>query len=410
MESVEDFRARARTWLAENMPKEDPDAPWPTPGDDDHLWLRARELQQKLYAGGFAGICFPAEYDGLGLTIEHQRAFTEEAEGYEMPVMLNTPTFSICAATILDMGNEQQKRDRIGAAIRGEEILVQFLSEPSGGSDLAGLLTRAEFDGENWILNGAKTWSTSAYAADWGLCLARTDPDVPKHAGLTMFLLPTKAPGMTMNRIRMVNGSTEFCEEFFDDVVLPPEAVVGEVNDGWRVASRQLFHERTAVGGGSPFVSGRGHARTMPNATAWEVARELGNTDDPSVRETVGEWLTVQTVQQQLIGRVSRSIAAGELPPPAAALMRLMGAEASQRSVDLTLRLAGANAGFGGADETGTLARAGVGFLMRQSGSLGGGSTEMARNQVSERLLGMPREFAADKGVPFNQVKRSNRG
>jgi alkylation response protein AidB-like acyl-CoA dehydrogenase len=311
MESVEEFRTRARAWLAENMPRDDPDAPMPAPGDDDELWLRARELQRTLHAGGFAGICFPVEYGGLGLTPAHQRAFTEEADGYEMPLMLNTPTFTICAATLLDCGSEQQKRDRIGAAIRGEEVLIQFLSEPSGGSDLAGLLTRAEFDGQNWILNGAKTWSTSAYAGDWALCLARTDPEVPKHAGLTMFLVPTKAPGLTMNRIRMVNGSTEFCEEFFDDVVLPADAVVGEVNDGWRVASRQLYHERSAVGGGSPYASGRGRSRTVPQKTPQQAARAAGRTDDPAVRELVGEWLALSTVHQQLNDRVAKAMAAG---------------------------------------------------------------------------------------------------
>src|SRR5699024_1075150 len=154
-----------------------------------------RELQKKLYAGGFAGICFPKEYGGLGLSPAHQEAFSEESEPYQMPLLLNVPTFSICAPPILDMGSEQQQRDRISAAIRGDEILVQFLSEPSGGSDLAGLITRAEKDGETWVINGAKTWSTSAYAADWALCLARTDLDAPKHRGLTMFLIPTKAEG-----------------------------------------------------------------------------------------------------------------------------------------------------------------------------------------------------------------------
>ncbi|MEV0478974.1 acyl-CoA dehydrogenase family protein, partial [Streptomyces prunicolor] len=132
VEAVESFRLRARAWLAENMPRVDVDAVPPPPGDDDAEWVRTRELQKKLYAGGFAGICFPSEYGGLGLTPEHQRAFSEESEGYEMPLLLNVPTFSICAPTIMDMGSEQQKRERVSAAIRGDEILVQFLSEPSG--------------------------------------------------------------------------------------------------------------------------------------------------------------------------------------------------------------------------------------------------------------------------------------
>jgi alkylation response protein AidB-like acyl-CoA dehydrogenase len=411
-ESVESFRARAKGWLAENMPRVDLDSPMPPPGDDDHEWARARELQKKLHAGGFAGICFPVEYGGLGLTPAHQRAFTQEAAGYEMPIQLNTPTFSICSATLLDVGSEEQKREHIGAAIRGEQILVQFLSEPSGGSDLAGLLTRAERDGENWILNGAKTWSTSAYAADWGLCLARTNPDVPKHAGLTMFLVPTRAPGLTLNRIRMSNGSTEFCEEFFDDVVLPASAVVGEVNDGWRVASRQLFHEREAVGGGSPYISGRGRQRTIQSSGPEEAARTSGRTADPVVRELVGEYLALTAVQEQLNARIVQGMSAGVLPAPATSLMRLMSAERSQRGLDLTLQINGAAMGFGIGDDPGPGGRASLGYLMRQSNSLAGGSTEMSRNVLSERLLGMPREFAADRDVPFSEIgeiKRAGR-
>src|SRR5690606_1118722 len=132
--------------------------------------------------------------------------------------LLNIPTFSICAPTILDMGSEQQKREHIAAAIRGDEVLVQFLSEPRGGSDLAGVITRATPDGDMRVINGAKACSTSADAADYGLLLARTDWDAPKHRGLTMFLIKVNQPGVTLRRIKMVNGSTEFCEEFFDDV------------------------------------------------------------------------------------------------------------------------------------------------------------------------------------------------
>ena len=176
--------------------------------------------RRKLWDGGFAGICFPREYGGLGLPIEYQRAFDIESRNYEMPIILNTPTFTICAATILDMGSEEQKRTHIGGALRGDEVLVQLLSEPSGGSDLAGVITRAERHGDTWVINGAKTWSTSAFAADYGLMLARTNWDVPKHEGLTMFLVPINAPGITLRRIKQVNGSVEFCEEFFDGLEL----------------------------------------------------------------------------------------------------------------------------------------------------------------------------------------------
>jgi alkylation response protein AidB-like acyl-CoA dehydrogenase len=404
-ESVESFRRRARAWLAETMPPRD-GGPSALIEDDSHEWQVARELQKKLHAGGFAGICFPRDYGGLGLTRAHQEAFNEESAGHEMPLLLNIPTFAICAATLLDVGSEDQKRERIGAAIRGEEVLCQFLSEPGGGSDLAGLITRADRDGDHWLLNGAKTWSTSAYAADWGLCLARTDWDVPKHQGLTMFLVPAKAPGVTMNRIRMVSGSREFCEEFFDDVVLPDSYVVGDVGGGWAVASRQLFHERNAMGGGSPYVSGRGTPRILPKATPIEVARASNRTDDPRVREMIGEHLALAEVARQTASRVSRAMATGALPPAASSMLRLLGAESSQLSDDIALKIAGAGAVTGVGTDPGIVGRAAIGFLSRQSVSLGGGSTEMARNIISERLLGMPRESAPDRDVPFSQVRR----
>ncbi|GAA2120869.1 acyl-CoA dehydrogenase family protein [Actinomadura napierensis] len=405
IESIESFRGRARTWLAGNMPRTAGQGPAPIVEDDSHEWQWARELQKKLYAGGFAGICFPKEYGGLGLTPAHQQAFNEESEGYEMPLLLNSPTFSICAPTLLDMGTEEQKRERIGAAIRGEEIMCQFLSEPGGGSDLAGVRTRADRDGDHFVLSGAKIWSTSAYAADWGLCLARTDWDVPKHHGLTMFLVSTRAPGVTINRIRMVNGNREFCEEFFDDVRLPASAVVGEVGDGWRVASQQLYHERSAMGGGSPYTSGRGQPAIMPGATPVEVAAALGRTDDPRVRELLGEYLALNEVAEQTSARVTRAIEAGVLPPTAASMLRLLTAEASHLRHDLAVEIAGANVATGVGNDEGIQGRAAIGFLMRQAASLGGGSDEMSRNVVGERVLGMPREHAPDRGVPFKQVR-----
>src|SRR6202048_1180904 len=257
-ESVSEFAARAKAWLADNMPTIDPESPPAMPRDAEPSWQRARELQKRLYSGGFAGICFPREYGGLGLDYEYQQAFDAETVNYEMPLILNVPTFAICCATLLDTGSEEQKRQRIGAALRGDEILVQLLSEPSGGSDLAGVITRADRKGDRWVINGAKTWSTSAFAADYGLCLARTDWDVPKHDGLTMFLVPINHPGITLRRITQGDGGAEFCEEFLDGVDVGDDAVVGEVNNGWAVASRQLYHERRAVGQGSEFASGSG--------------------------------------------------------------------------------------------------------------------------------------------------------
>lgn len=406
-ESVAEFAARARAWLADNMPAIDRESPPPAPRDQEWSWRRARELQKRLYDGGFAGICFPREYGGLGLAYEYQQAFDAESLDYEMPLILNTPTFTICCATLLDTATEDQKRQHIAAALRGDEVLVQLLSEPSGGSDLAGVLTRAERRGDRWILNGAKTWSTSAFAADYGLCLARTNWDVPKHEGLTMFLVPIDHPGITLRHITMLSGSTEFCEEFLDGVDVGDDAVVGEVNGGWAVASRQLYHERRAVGQGSEFASGGGSEGGHANPVDFVgLAEKTGRADDEHVREMAGRALVHRAVAEQLIGHVYRSVRDGTLPPAAGTLIRLFHSETTTTDIDTALAIAG---GVGVVGEQGAGLETGLRYLARQTVAIGGGTTEMARNVIGERVLGFPREYAADRGVPFNEVRHGAR-
>ena len=404
-ETVEEFAARARTWLAENMPRIDPANPPDADRGEEAPWLRARELQKRLHAGGFAGICFPKEYGGLGLPIAYQRAFDNESRTYELPIILNTPTFTICAATLLDAGSEEQKRRHIGGAIRGEEILVQLLSEPSGGSDLAGVITRADRKDDKWVVTGAKTWSTSAFAADYGLLLARTDWTVPKHEGLTMFIVPLDSPGITMRRIMQVDGGNEFCEEFFDGLELGDDAVVGEVNKGWSVASTQLYHERRAVGGGSEFASGIGPEGSTDQPVDYvSLLAATGQSDNERAREKAGRALVHRAVQDQLVDHVYHGVLDGSLPPAAGSIIRITHAESVQTELDTAMELAG-SAGVVEADDN--LIRYASRYLSRQAASLGGGTTEIARNIIGERVLGFPREPAADRGVPFNQVKRN---
>lgn len=402
-ESVEQFRSRARAWLAENLPRLDSGEAMVLQRDEMTSWQRARELQKKLYDGGFAGICFPREYGGLGLSYEYKKAFDAEALAYETPLMLNVPSFAICCATILDMGSEEQKRSHIAAALRGDEVLVQLLSEPSGGSDLAGVLTRADRRDGRWILNGAKTWSTWAFAADYGLCLARTDWSVPKHEGLTMFLLPLRHPGVTINRIKQVNGSVEFCEEFFDDVELGDDAVVGEPGKGWDVASRQLYHERRTMGDGSEYTSGPGIAEAEDiSVDLLSLVEKANQGGSERVRERVGRALVHRAVHGQLSEHVFHAVANGSLPPAAGSIIRLYMAEVHDVETDTALAVAGPAAAVD--DEAGLL-DIGTRYLGRQIASIGGGTTEMARNVIGERVLSFPREYAADRGVPFNQVR-----
>jgi alkylation response protein AidB-like acyl-CoA dehydrogenase len=406
-EDVEAFRLRAREWLAGNMPLLNGRNNSHLMAEDE-MGTRARELQGILWGGGFAGICFPKEYGGLGLSRAHQVAFTQESAPYEMPVVFNIPTFSILAPTLLDFGTEEHKRRHIPKMLSGEELWVQFLSEPSGGSDLASLVTRATRDGDVFILNGSKIWSSGAFRADYALCLARTEWHVPKHRGLTCFIVKIHQPGIEVQQIKMVNGTNEFCQEFFDDVAIPLENVVGEVNDGWTVATRLLYHERDAVGGGSPYTSGIAGSRGDHGATRGdliELARATGKASDPRVRQLVAEARTNDIVGQQLIGRVTQGITSGTFPGPAGSMFRLFAATNTERHQDIALEIAGSGAGVW---EEGDLpGEKGVEYLTRQSGSLGGGSNEMQRNIISERVLGMPREFAADKDKPFDEVRHN---
>ena len=402
-ESVEEFAARARNWLAENMPRIDPDNPPEADRGEEAPWLRARELQRMLWDGGFAGICFPREYGGLGLPIAYQKAFDNESRNHELPIILNTPTFTICAATILDTGSEAQKLQHISGALRGDEVLVQLLSEPSGGSDLAGVITRADRVGDKWVINGAKTWSTSAFAADYGLMLARTDWDAPKHEGLTMFLVPINSPGITLRRIKQVNGSVEFCEEFFDNLELGDEAVVGGVGEGWHVASRQLYHERRAVGGGSEFASGIGaEGKTDVPIDYVALLEKSGQSDNERARERAGRALVHRAVREQLIDHVYHGVLDGSLPPAAGSIIRVTHAETHHLEFDTALAITGS---AGVVDVDNELIRYGERYLSRQTAALGGGTTEIARNIIGERILGFPREYAADRGVPFKEVK-----
>jgi alkylation response protein AidB-like acyl-CoA dehydrogenase len=404
-ETVAEFRSRARAWLAENLPPQEPDRAALLERDGEASWQRARELQKTLYDGGFAGICFPREYGGLGLGYEYKKAFDAESVGYETPLMLNVPSFAICCATILDMGSEEQKRTHIRAALRGDEVLVQLLSEPSGGSDLAGVITRADRRDDRWIINGAKTWSTWAFAADYGLCLARTDWNVPKHEGLTMFLLPLRHPGITINRIQQVNGSVEFCEEFFDDVEVGDDAVVGEPGQGWEVASRQLYHERRSMGDGSEYTSGPGITEAEDvSVDLLSLVERTNQEESERVREAIGRALVHRTVHGQLSEHVFHAVAAGSLPPTAGSIIRLSMAAVHDVETDIALAVAGSAAVV--EDSAGQL-DVGTRYLGRQIASIGGGTTEMARNVIGERVLNFPREHAADRGVPFNQVRRN---
>jgi alkylation response protein AidB-like acyl-CoA dehydrogenase len=412
VEDLESFRERARSFIRANL---QPASPTAMVGvlrnertDEEELAAvaRDRDVQRMLFDAGLAGICIPTAYGGQGLTPAHQQVLNEELAGREYPSRLQSPTFAPCTAVLLEFGTEEQKQRHVPAILRGEEIWMQFLSEPSGGSDVAGALTTAVRDGDEWVLNGSKVWTTGAWWSDWGLCLARTNWDVPKHRGLTVFLLPINLPGIEVHRIEMLNGSKEFCQEFLSDVRVPDSDRVGEVDEGWTVGTRWMFHER--MGLNSPLATipvgamrpGRGGSSVL------QVARDSGRLDDPRFRELVGEDHVLEVVANALFRRIGRGIATGTMSDQASAVGRLFAGFASTRRTTIAFEVAGA-AGAAWTDDDGALAGCGNDFLMRQVARIGGGTTEMAANVVSERVLGMPRERTLDRDVAFRDVPRS---
>jgi len=411
-EDLDSFRQRAREFIRGNLEHVGPVrlGLQHRPDDEELATVaREREVQRMFFDAGFAGICVPLAYGGQGLTPAHQRVFNEELVGYEFPAHLQIPTFSPCLTVLLEYGTEEQKRRHVPAILKGEEIWLQFLSEPSGGSDVAGALTTAIRDGDEWVLNGSKVWTTYAWWSDWALCLARTNWDVPKHRGLTVFILPINAPGVEVHRIEMLNGNREFCQEFLSDVRVPDSDRIGEVDQGWTVCTRWMFHERMLYN--SPFVtvpagSGRGSAGSL---TMTDIARDAGRIDDPVARDLIGEAAMLEVVQRRLEQRVADGIATGALSSQASAIGRLFAGVVGTRTTTIAFELAG-GAGAAWTDDDGSLTGRGTDFLMRQTAQIGGGTTEMARNVISERVLGMPREAALDRDVAFRDVPRGRPG
>jgi alkylation response protein AidB-like acyl-CoA dehydrogenase len=211
----------------------------------------------------------------------------EELAGFEFPARLQAPTFAPCAAVLLEFGTEEQKQQHIPAILKGEEIWMQLLSEPSGGSDVAGALTTAVRDGDEWVLNGSKVWTTGAWWSDWALCLARTNWDVAKHRGLTVFMLPLHQPGIEVHRIEMLNGSREFCQEFITDVRVPDSDRIGDIDDGWTVGVRWMFHERMLLN--SPLVTMPADViRGVGSNAVYEAGKAAGRLHDPVARDLIG--------------------------------------------------------------------------------------------------------------------------
>ena len=392
---LREYRLRARAWLAENI------AVAVDRNSNRHREERLSDfkvVQRNLFEAGYAGFTFPIEYGGQGLTLDHERVFNEEALGYDMPTNNFGVSINILGASLLAFATHQQKLAHIPSILSGKELWLQFLSEPSGGSDLAGLLTRADRDGDSFIVNGQKTWSTAAHLSDFALCPVRTSWDVPKHKGISVLIVDLKTPGIEIRRIKQIDGGSEFCEEFFTDVVVPATNLVGEENEGWRVARGLLEIEHAWVGRG-----GGRKAITQGAAALVSLARNRGLSEDQGVRRKIASVHVESTVQGLVSTRVSSAVARGKLAPGYGSLLKLGNDIVTQRSTELALELAGAE-GVTWKDGDTDARELAEEFLTSRSVSIAGGTDEIQRNNASERVLGLPREPAMDREMPFNQV------
>ncbi len=384
-----EFADRVRSWLTAHAPQ----PPWP--GDPAEYLAFARAFQAELHGAGLAGITWPTEFGGQGLGDAEQRAFTDVAAGFALPVEKFTIAMGMCGPTILAAGTEEQKRRFIRPLLRAEEIWCQLFSEPDAGSDLAALRTSAVRDGDGWRVNGQKVWTSHAQYADLGLLLARTDPGVPKHRGLTMFLVDMRASGVQVRPLRDMTGDARFNEVFFDDVRLDDGARLGPVDSGWRVAIGTLTLERMSV---AHRIRPQTHALSFTSLVAH--ARRTGSIEQPRTREALLGLHVRERLAELLGDRLTEEARAGRPPGARGSVGKLVSAELSRYSAATALAVLGGDAVDWDPADAGaaTLAAA---VLEAPSMGIAGGTNEVQRNIIGERVLGLPREPAVDKDAPF---------
>ncbi|HEV8114767.1 MAG TPA: acyl-CoA dehydrogenase family protein [Acidimicrobiales bacterium] len=395
-------RAEALAWL-ESVAKRrgDGDGDWrsfraKTDEADAAQLEMAKAWQRTKFDAGWAAPHWPAEFGGQGRSGIEAGVVAEEEAAFDVAANFFVVGIDMAGPTLMAHGTPEQQRRFLEPMLRGDETWCQLFSEPGSGSDLASLGTRAERDGDDWVLTGQKVWTSSAHTSDWAICLARTDPTVAKHAGITYFLVDMRAPGVVVRPLRQIDGAIHFNEVFLDGVRVPHDRVVGDVGDGWRVAMTTLTAERTSIGGGGQ--------------TGWrevaELARRFDRADDPLLRQEIARLATREMIQRWLVYRARTAVAKGGLPGPEASILKLVNSLQVEHLGALVMSIQGA---------TGTLWHDDAPdggfwqdiFLFQWSSRIGGGTENIQRNILAERVLGLPREPDPLKGHPWRDLPRS---
>jgi alkylation response protein AidB-like acyl-CoA dehydrogenase len=400
---LEAFRGRCRAFLREHATGVPPS---PEAGDDRgaHALAVAQEFQRKLTDAGLAGLTYPTEFGGQGLTTEHERVWREEVAQFPLMTLPLAVSHGMCTPVLAEFGTAEQKARYLARLISAEEVWCQLFSEPGAGSDVASLQTRAVRDGDEWVLDGQKVWTTLAHLSDRGIILARTDPDRPKHGGISMFIVDMRAPGVDVRPIHQIDGGRNFNEVFFTGVRIPADHLVPPENDGWRLATAMLMYERVAIGTGQ-----QGGIRHESADALIRAARRRGVIDDPVVRQELMRLYTAEVCQSLVSAMTRARVKAGQAPGPGGSLGKLAGSRiaAMSRTIGLAVQGVGGVAwddGGDGGDVGPSRDRWAALALSSFAASIAGGTDEIQRNIIGDRVLGLPREPAVDRDVPFKDL------
>lgn len=395
---LNEYRARANAWLAEHAPKYSGPARHGLDFDAD---LALAKAWQALKAdNGYAAINLPREYGGGGGTELEKIVFSEEEMKYDLPLLYYSISLSNPVPIMLRHASEDFRRRLGPPAIRGEEIWCQLFSEPAAGSDLAALRLKAEPKGDGWVLNGQKLWTSWAQIADWGVIVTRTDPTVPKHAGLTYFFVDMKSSGITVRPIRRLGGERDLNEVYFDDVFVPDTQRLGKVGDGFRVAVETLMVERYAVTDESCYA---------PSLEKFvELARNARHggrpaLDDGEIRAAIAAAFVERQGLRSIHRRAVAAMAAGAEPGPEGAIRKLLLGRTRQRLGALAIDLQGADGVY--LDPNGHSVTHFTHAWQDPCARIAGGTDEILLNTLAERILGLPQDYRPDRGIPFNQTK-----
>jgi alkylation response protein AidB-like acyl-CoA dehydrogenase len=356
----------------------------------------AKAWQRTKFDAGWAAIHWPVEHGGRGLSAIEAGIFSEEEASFDVSARFFVVGIDMAGPTLMAHGTAAQQQRFLEPMLRGDEVWCQLFSEPGAGSDLASLSTRAVRDGDGWALTGQKVWTSSAHSADWAICLARTDPEAPKHAGITYFLVDMRAPGVEVRGLRQIDDAIHFNEVFLDGVRVPDEHVVGEVGDGWRVAMTTLTAERTSIGEGGQ--------------TGWrevaDLARRAGSDDEPSVRQELARLHTRELIQRWLLYRVRTAASKGVMPGPEASVLKLLNSHQVEHVGSTVMSVLGAEGMLWHRDAPDGGFWQDV-FLFQWSSRIGGGTENIQRNILAERVLGLPREPDPYRGLPWRDLPKS---